>query len=233
MTTETSPTTEAPNPSAADASASAPAGDQAAATTLLTDPTLAQPAAASTAEPATQEAPAADTKADGEQKPTDEAKPAGAPEKYEFTAPEGTTLDAVLLSEFEGVARELDLPQDKAQQVVDKLAPKVAERMQAQTLDLVTQARTAWADASKTDKEIGGDKLAENLAVAEKAMATFGTPELRKLLDESGLGNHPEMIRVFVRAGKAISEDRPVLGSAQPAKPGSAQQIYAASNMNP
>ena len=73
----------------------------------------------------------------------------------------------------------------------------------------------------KTDAEIGGDKLPENLAVARKALETFGTPELKALLNESGLGNHPEVIRFFYRSGKAISEDRVIRGGAagQPTDP--------------
>ena len=35
----------------------------------------------------------------------------------------------------------------------------------------------------------------------------FGTDALKSLLTESGLGNHPEVIRFMYRAGKAISED--------------------------
>mgnify|MGYP000700477353 CR=1 FL=1 len=54
-------------------------------------------------------------------------------------------------------------------------------------------------------------------AVAKKALDTFGTPEFRTLLNESGLGNHPEMIRMMFRAGKAISEDKFVpAGSGSP-----------------
>lgn len=208
----TNPTlmTEAPTPSAADASpaaAPAPAGQQ-------------QEAAAPTAAPATQESPAADPKAEGAQetaKPDD--KPAGAPEKYEFKAPEGTPLDTELLGEFEGIARELNLPQDKAQLVVDKLAPKVAERMAAQQSQVVQQARTEWAESARADKEFGGDNLPANLAVAQKAMTTFGTPELRALLNDSGLGNHPEVIRAFYRAGKAISEDSRVVNGQQGNQP--------------
>jgi len=218
--------TEAPTPSAADASpaaAPAPAEQQ-------------QTAAAPTAAPATQEAPAADAKADGaqetseakaEDKPAD--KPAGAPEKYEFKAPDGLALDAELMGEFEGIARELDLPQDKAQLVVDKLAPKVAERMVAQQAQVAQQARTEWGEAAKADKEFGGDNLPANLAMAKKAMSTFGTPELRTLLDESGLGNHPEVIRAFFRAGKAISEDSRVVNGQQgnqPAGRDAAKSLY-------
>ena len=35
----------------------------------------------------------------------------------------------------------------------------------------------------------------------------FGTEPFKQLLSESGLGNHPEVIRFMYRAGKAISED--------------------------
>jgi hypothetical protein len=75
-------------------------------------------------------------------------------------------------------------------------------------------------EASKQDKEFGGPALAENLSVAKKALDAFGTAELRTLLNESGLGNHPEIVRLFFRAGKAISEDRVVTGSTGQAKAG-------------
>lgn len=139
------------------------------------------------------------------------AKPAGAPEKYEpFTAPEGTALDATVMTEFETAARELNLPQDAAQKLIDKMAPVMAKQQTAQ----LEQLRTDWAAASTSDKEFGGEKLTENLGFARKAMDTFGTPELKTMLNETGLGNHPDVVRFMVRAGKAISEDKIVTGGA-------------------
>lgn len=133
----------------------------------------------------------------------------GAPEVYEFKAPEGQTFDPEVMNSFSEIAKELNLPQDAAQKMVDKVAPKILER-QMQALENV---RNEWAESARTDKEFGGDKLNDNLVVAKKALDSFGTPELRKLLNESGLGNHPEMIRLMYRAGKAISEDRFVGGT--------------------
>ena len=46
-----------------------------------------------------------------------------------------------------------------------------------------------------------------NLEVAKSSLKAFGTDALKSLLQESGLGNHPEVIRFMYRAGKAISED--------------------------
>lgn len=139
-----------------------------------------------------------------------------APEKYELKAADGMTLDAVTLGEFEGLARELNLSQEKAQKVTD-LGAKMAERWATSQAEAIQAASAEWAATSTADKEFGGDKLAENLAVSKKALDAFGTPDLKSLLNDSGLGNHPEVIRFMYRAGKAISEDRMVTGGAGPA----------------
>lgn len=149
------------------------------------------------------------------------AKAAGAPEKYEsFTPPEGAQLDAAVMEQFGEVARELNLPQDKAQLLIDKMAPKIAARQAEQVQALSAE----WQAQATADKEYGGDKLPENLAVAQKAMTAFATPELTKLLNDTGLGNHPEVIRFMVRAGKAIGEDRVITGGV----PGATTQRSAA-----
>lgn len=127
----------------------------------------------------------------------------GAPETYEFKAPEGKNFDNEIIKTYSEVARELNLSQKSAQRMLDQLGPKIAERQLA-SLDSLKQS---WIDSSKTDKEFGGESMQTNLSVAKKALDAFGTPELRNVLNESGLGNHPEIIRFFYRAGKSISED--------------------------
>ncbi len=167
--------------------------------------------------------------AEGEQGKT-ESKPEGAPETYEFQQAEGTApIDPQVLEQFAEVAKELNLPQDQAQKMIDKVAPVI----QARQAEQIAAVQEQWAETSRADKEFGGDGLNENLATAKKALDTFGTPELRTLLHESGMGNHPEVIRFMVRTGKAISEDRLVVGSA-PGQPqaGDAKRFYPNSNMN-
>lgn len=139
-----------------------------------------------------------------------------APEAYEFKAPEGRVFDPEVMASYSQVARELNLSQDAAQRLLDAVGPKMAERQMA----LIEATRNGWADNSRSDKEFGGEKLSENLGVAKKALDAFGTTELRTLLNETGLGNHPELIRFMFRAGKAISEDRMVSGAATQAKQG-------------
>ncbi|ACO74529.1 hypothetical protein LHK_01541 [Laribacter hongkongensis HLHK9] len=151
--------------------------------------------------------------AEGQQQ---EQKTAGAPEHYDFRAPEGMQFDAAVIEQFSGVARELNLPQDVAQQMLDRMAPV----LQARQSEQLAAASEQWVTAAKADQEFGGEQLAENLGHARRALDQFGTTELKSLLNDSGLGNHPEVIRFMVRAGKAISEDRFVAGTRGASGPG-------------
>ena len=135
-----------------------------------------------------------------------ETSETGAPDQYEFNtkvadAPE--ELDPDVVTAFGDVAKDLDLPQDAAQKVLDKMAPVI----QAKQAKVVEQTKVEWANQSKSDQEFGGESLTENLDVAKASLDTFGTDALKSLLQETGLGNHPEVIRFMYRAGKAISED--------------------------
>lgn len=138
-------------------------------------------------------------------------KPDGAPEKYEFTAAEGVDLDTEALKDFEPVARELNLTNEQAQKLVDAY-PKILEGVQQRQAEAWQAQTEEWAATVKADKEIGGDKLTANLSVAQRALDTFGTPELKEYLNGTGLGNHPELVKAFIKVGKAMSEDGMVTG---------------------
>lgn len=162
-------------------------------------------------------------------KPAEGEKPApNAPEKYgEFKAPEGLVLDKAVIGEFEGLARELDLSQDNAQKIIDRIGPRLAQRQADQIKDAIETAQKQWVDAAKTDKEYGGDQFDNSISISRKAIEAFGTPELKQLLNDSGLGNHPEMIRFCLRIGKKISEDTHVAPSgANQAEKTPAQKLY-------
>lgn len=125
---------------------------------------------------------------------------------YEFEIPQGIEVDQARLDQFKGLAKELGLTADAAKKVVEM---EVARVQQAAEQHLKTI--TGWADAVKSDKEIGGDKLAENLATARKAI-DLGPPELKELLNSTGLGNHPAVVKWALAVGKKLSEDAFVPG---------------------
>lgn len=169
----------------------------------------------STAQPPTQSAPPSDASASKENGSTAEPpKPAlSAPEKYEFKAPEGVKLDDSVVSEFSAEAKRLNLSQEDAQNLINKLSPKIAESQALAQQQARETAVAKWGDAAKSDKEFGGEKFDANVAIAKKAVDAFATPELKQLLEDSGLGSHPEILRTFYRMGKKISEDGHVSSS--------------------
>ena len=150
----------------------------------------------------------------------------GAPEAYEdFKVPDGVQLDTTTAEEFKGLAKDLGLSQAKAQQMVDILAKQTQAAAAAQAAE-IQRVQTLWAEEVKADKEIGGEKLAENLAKAQAAMEATTTPQMRMLLDRTGLGSHAEFIRHFLKIAPAFAEDKHVPGGSRPAGAGkSAAQI--------
>ena len=216
---------------AAAPAAAQPATSQAPAASWVDAPTGTKPADAGAAASDDSAKPAG-TAADPGAANTEETKPErAAPETYEFKAPEGVELNPALLGEFEGLARELNMPQDEAQAIVERMTPKINARLQAQQVEIMAQARAEWLQRIEADAEIGGAAKQAAHASAAKALTQFGTPELRSLLKDSGLEAHPEVVRFFSRAGKAISEDTFVAG--RPPTKSNAQALYGASNMNP
>lgn len=143
------------------------------------------------------------------------------PESYEFEMPEGVEIDTVAAEEFAGIAKELKLSKEEAQKVAD-VGAKMAQRQLEAHQKLVSD----WIETVKTDKEIGGDALNENLATARKAIDTFGSPELKDLFNQWGIGNHPEVVKFAVKVGKAISDDGFVRGGNTTAPKSAAEIMY-------
>lgn len=150
---------------------------------------------------------------------------AQAPESYELKMPEGVELDKAAADEFIAIAKELKLDQANAQKFAD-VGAKMAQRQIESHAKLVE----SWAEQVKTDKDIGGDKLQENLAVARKAIETFGTPDLKDVLNSTGLGNHPAFVKFAYQFGKAISEDKFVTGSPKGPETDMAKRMFPSMN---
>lgn len=151
------------------------------------------------------------------------------PEKYDFKPPEGMEFDEETINLYAEAAKEAGLSQEKADIILGKIAPHLAQ----QQIKAVEKASAEWEAASRADPEFGGDKLNENLSVAAKAIEQFATPELKTLLNESRLGNNPEVIRLFYRVGKAISEDGFVSATGAPQNSNARALFPNTKNLNP
>lgn len=137
----------------------------------------------------------------------------GAPEAYEaFQTPEGFEVDEARMGEFQTFAKEMNLTQENAQKVLDWAVAELNNVNTAQAEQWKDTVK-GWRKEAAADKEYGGHNMKENMAHVARALQKFGTPELNAMLDSLGVGNHPELVRFFYRAGKELAEDQPNKGA--------------------
>lgn len=155
----------------------------------------------------------AETKAEGDTKPEDAKKPEvkAAPDNYaEFKLPEGVKIDETSMKEFQSLAKGMNLPQDEAQKVID-LGAKYAAKWSADATAAIKATQTQWVEELKKDPQLGGDKLTENMGIAEKGLKAYDTDgKVSKLLVDTGLHNNVEIARLFHKIGSAMKEDKVV-----------------------
>ena len=141
------------------------------------------------------------------QTPPDATAPTGAPESYsDFTLPEGMALNQAALDKFLPLAKEMNLSQEKAQQMVDLFAEQIGAIEQG-SREAWERQKQEWTEAVRKDPELGGANYDATLQHSQAFVARFGDAELQTLLDEYGVGSHPALVRAFAKAGKAAAED--------------------------
>lgn len=140
--------------------------------------------------------------------------------------PEGAGLDAEASEAFKALAKEQGMSKETAQALLQFDADRSAKLMQS-----LEEAHTAevdgWENDTRADQEIGGAKLDDTLSTAAKAIDMFGKDTgIRELMNDTGLGNHPAVVKVFARIGKAISEDSLLTGRESEQPKSAADVLY-------
>jgi hypothetical protein len=127
--------------------------------------------------------------------------------KIEF-APE-TQVDTELLKWFQGWAFERKMPLSEAAAMAKQYEGMVKSRSQEleqkQSVQLKEQ-EAAWREQSM--KSLGANRD-EGMAAINRFMKEFAGEAdhpLRKLFDSTGLGSHPEMVKLAASVGKRLGE---------------------------
>lgn len=124
------------------------------------------------------------------------------------TAPgETTDPDAPLRTLYCALAGRLGASAEAATPLVehdDGLLAAIEARSRKQHADQVAR----WRSEVMADPELGGAYLNEHMAAANRALQRFAPPELGKALVRTGFGNHPGLVRFFVRLGAAMEKPR-------------------------
>lgn len=198
----------------------APAPDAAAAAAAAVSAAAADAAAAAAAA-ATGAASPEGAKPEGGAAPAVAAVPA-VPEKYDLKVPDGSTLDADFVTRTADTARALGLSNEAGQKLLDAQIAEIGKATSA-AIDAAkaeqiksmqpggtvwTEQEAKWRGSALTDAEIGGspEKLQASADLAVKVVNRFASDDAKKFFTDSGLGSHPELVRMFARIGRSMSE---------------------------
>lgn len=151
-----------------------------------------------------------------------------------FTLPEDVKLDAERVTKFTELLADLEikgktdhaLMQEFGQKAVDFHLNEVKKSMEDLNKFYQTtweRQKLDWKDQFLKDPEIGGNKFQTTVDSALTFLRTHGgtaeqQSEFRAIMESSGLGNHPVMIRLLANAGRAMSEGTP-LAAQRPVQP--------------
>ena len=137
-----------------------------------------------------------------------EQQPAPARPTYtEFKLPQGVALDAEQLAPATELFAESGLSQEQAQKFIDLALARETAALSRSVQGFV-DLQNQWVSEIKADADIGGERLKASLASAARAIDRLDVPGLREALNFTGAGNHPAVVKAFVRLGQMISEDR-------------------------
>lgn len=128
----------------------------------------------------------------------------GAPEAYQpFELPEGVEPDGALLEAFTPVARELGLSQGQTQ----RLVAFHSEQVRAQEAAQMAQAQQ-WTEEVRRLPEFAGAQFDRGVREAQRGLDYAAGPDrdaVRELLERTGLGNHPLLVKAFRRVGRGMA----------------------------
>jgi len=130
-----------------------------------------------------------------------------APEKYDLKLGENSVLDASDLERIEAIARQQGLSNEDAQAFVDK--------QQNDVFKIIEERKEAWHKQASMDKDIGGERFAENAELAKRAFDRVAPEGLKAEMERTGYGNHPLVLKMFVNLGRMMADDKLVQGGSQ------------------
>ena len=127
------------------------------------------------------------------------------PEGYDF----GTEPGDERLNFYRAAVHKLGLTQDQATNMLKIYAAVEEEQAKSET-----RANADYAVNSQIElKREWGTNYDSKIDMAQRAFAQFSSPEFSKLMDETGLGNHPELLKAFSKIGEMLGDDHLVVGS--------------------
>jgi hypothetical protein len=134
-------------------------------------------------------------------------------DNYGVEAGEDAATSEEFVNEFAKTAFENNILPQQAQ----SLLKFVNEQANTQANLLQEQQQEALSNGINAIKEEWGDAFDENVHKAKLAVKEFGGEELSKYLNETGMGNDPQLIKAFSKIGKEFFKEDNFAGGEKPA----------------
>jgi len=150
-----------------------------------------------------------------------EAEAAITPTYEDFKLPEGFNSDkeslesfTQILSEIEGGKLDHAGYQEAGQKLVDigtKAIQTSIERLNDYYVQIHEAQKKEWFESFKKDPDMGGDKLHETVGLLRDAVESYGgneeqVSEFRKVMKDTGVGNHPAVTRILYNMAQKINK---------------------------
>ena len=115
----------------------------------------------------------------------------------------------------------------QANEQADPYAQRLREHEAGQRLQWQEQVNK-WRKEATEDPQIGGANLPATVARAQLALDRFDeSKRIGQLLEQTGYGNNPDVLRFFNRLADALMEDGLVQGQAGGSMPPLEERMYA------
>jgi hypothetical protein len=133
-------------------------------------------------------------------------KKLGLPEKpddYDINFTETEDFDKDFFSNFKNAAHGAGILPKQAQKLFDWYTETNTQLIN----DYQTQREVTEKQATDNLKSEWGSAYDSKLKAAQAAVNHYGDDGLTSFLDETGLGNNPNLIKAFAKMGESLSED--------------------------
>lgn len=136
------------------------------------------------------------------------------PASYEFSFPEGFTVDDAVMTDARGVFAELGIPVDKASALTDLFVKAQTAAQAAATAAFETQQAENLTTLNSMP-EFQGPTREKSLQAIGKVLDEYGPDAKAGILSNPAVGNDPALTKFILNMAKALTEGEP----ASPGRP--------------
>jgi len=112
------------------------------------------------------------------------------------------------LDDFKNVAHNLGLSQKQAENILDMYSQANYDQNQ----EAESRHEEMQANGVHALQQEWGKSYNENVELARRAFTNFASKEALDIMEDSGLGNHPEIVKMFSKIGNLLKEDGIMVG---------------------